>query len=174
MIAKMDQYEEALATKYGFVVTAEGDRFVVTDPQMPRKKKRYIGGNLYALLLQAIDERNTLKIEVTGDTKIKSNVIPLKKTRQPQPSVGIGGDPPHEDLVTQGQQGLQKGNKLLNQEDAAYKPKMTVNNLKAGSGSQHHNPISTGNLTSSTHPCDKEMAWRDCWVIGWRTSCERR
>lgn len=75
----MDKHEEALANLYGFIVSEQGDRYVVRDPKLPKGKK-FIGGNLYSVMLEAVNERKRLKIEPPVATKVEtppadSNVV---------------------------------------------------------------------------------------------------
>jgi hypothetical protein len=62
---EMDKYERELSERYGLKVTVDATgHYIVTDPQMPRKQNKYIGGNLYALMLRAIDERSRAKNKI--------------------------------------------------------------------------------------------------------------
>jgi hypothetical protein len=81
MIA-MEKHEEALAKKYGFDVSEDGTgHYVVRDPSLPKRKK-FVGGNLYSLMLAAIEERNRLKIKPQEEsTNVVSPNFGKKKER---------------------------------------------------------------------------------------------
>lgn len=91
MPVKMDKHERDLVERYGFQVTVDPDgHYRVVDPQMPRRNNTHVGGNLYALLLRAIDERGRAKLNIVEFTpaveKSKANspegiVIQLPKLR---------------------------------------------------------------------------------------------
>ena len=88
---QMDKHERDLVERYGFQVSNDPDgHYRVIDPQMPKNRNTYIGGNLYALLLRAIDERSRAKLNIVefiparGESKANSSVgaiIPMPKRR---------------------------------------------------------------------------------------------
>lgn len=168
MIA-MDKHEEALAELYGFVVSEQGDRFVVTDPKLPKKTK-FIGGNLYSLMLEAVNERKRLKIEAPvqkieivpppDNNVVSANFGGKKKLITPTPNPA---PPPKAAAVPT------KGNKLyLIKQMLLANPKSTVAEITTA---LKDHGFTTSTSTISTVRSDflhsmrviKDMnRWREC------------
>ncbi len=74
---RMSEHEAAIVAKHGFKVSASGDRFVVIDPMMPKRKNKYEGGNLWIVLYQALDERKRVKIEDLNVIEYDFEPIPV-------------------------------------------------------------------------------------------------
>jgi hypothetical protein len=82
---KMNEQERILVDEYGFKVTTKpvggvfGDHFVVTDPKLPKNIKMRMGGNLYALLCDALDARQEFEQKVPFAAKGKAIADEVKQ-----------------------------------------------------------------------------------------------